>query len=213
MFAQMLTSKQGAELLSFKVNGEEKIHQGENCVDENGKIYFKRQWQVLFPTVGKCKKNQTIINGKNCEMQPNGFLKDMEFEPVTKLDNFHSYIFKSDKKLIYDYETKSEMPLYVTDKISGLDPYDIYLGGPKALLKLHVPNSTSGKELVLFRDSFGSSIAPLLLDDYDTIYLVDLRYTTVDTAMALITPSEDCDVLFLYSMNVLNSGSLRTKVI
>lgn len=106
MFAQMLTSKQGAELLSFKVNGEEKIHQGENCVDENGKIYFKRQWQVLFPTVGKCKKNQTIINGKNYEMQPNGFLKDMEFEPVTKLDNFHSYIFKSDKKLIdkFPYE-------------------------------------------------------------------------------------------------------------
>lgn len=106
MFAQMLTSKQGAELLSFKVNGEEKIHQGENCVDENGKVYFKKQWQVLFPTVGKCKKNQTIINGKNYEMQPNGFLKDMEFEPVTKLDNFHSYMFKSNKKLIdkFPYE-------------------------------------------------------------------------------------------------------------
>jgi len=106
MFAQMLTSKQGAELLSFKVNGEEKIHQGENCVDENGKAFFKRQWQVLFPTVGKCKKNQTIINGKNYEMQPNGFLKDVEFEPVTKLDNFHSYMFKSNKKLIdkFPYE-------------------------------------------------------------------------------------------------------------
>lgn len=106
MFAQMLTSKQGAELLSFKVNGEEKIHQGENCVDENGKVYFKKQWQVLFPTVGKCKKNQTIINGKNYEMQLNGFLKDMEFEPVTKLDNFHSYMFKSNKKLIdkFPYE-------------------------------------------------------------------------------------------------------------
>ena len=115
--------------------------------------------------------------------------------------------------IVYDYETQSEIPLYTTDKISGLDPYDVYLGGPKALLKLHVPNKASGKELVLFRDSFGSSIAPLLLDYYDTIYLVDLRYTTVDTAMSLITPETGCDVLFLYSMNVLNSGSLRTKVI
>lgn len=115
--------------------------------------------------------------------------------------------------IVYDYETKSEISVYATDKISGLDPYDVYLSGPKALLKLYVPNSASGKELVLFRDSFGSSIAPLLLDYYDTIYLVDLRYTTVDTAMALITPNKDCDVLFLYSMNVLNSGSLRTKVI
>lgn len=106
MFAQMLTSKQGAELVSFKLNGEEKVHQGENSVDMNGKIYWKRQWPVLFPTVGKCKKNQTIINGKTYEMQVDGFVKDMEFEPVSKLDNFHSYLLKSDKKWLdkYPYE-------------------------------------------------------------------------------------------------------------
>lgn len=106
MFAQMLTSKQGAELVSFKLNGEEKVHQGEDSVDVNGKIYWKRQWPVLFPTVGKCKKNQTIINGKAYEMQVDGFVKDMEFEPVSKLDNFHSYLLKSDKKWLdkYPYE-------------------------------------------------------------------------------------------------------------
>lgn len=106
MFAQMLTSKQGAELVSFKLNGEEKIHQGENSVDVNGKIYWKRQWPVLFPTVGKCKKNQTIINGKAYEMQIDGFVKDMEFEPVSKLDNFHSYLLKSNKKWLDKYPYK-----------------------------------------------------------------------------------------------------------
>lgn len=106
MYTQMLTSKYGAELVSFKINGEEKVHQGENCTDENGRIYWKRHWPVLFPTVGKCKKNQTIINGRTYEMQQHGFARDMEFEPLTKLDNFHSYVFRSDKKLIdkYPYE-------------------------------------------------------------------------------------------------------------
>lgn len=106
MYTQMLTSKYGAELVSFKINGEEKVHQGENCTDENGRIYWKRHWPVLFPTVGKCKKNQTIINGRTYEMQQYGFARDMEFEPLTKLDNFHSYVFRSDKKLIdkYPYE-------------------------------------------------------------------------------------------------------------
>lgn len=106
MYTQMLTSKYGAELVSFKINGEEKVHQGKNCTDENGRIYWKRHWPVLFPTVGKCKKNQTIINGRTYEMQQHGFARDMEFEPLTKLDNFHSYVFKSDKKLIdkYPYE-------------------------------------------------------------------------------------------------------------
>lgn len=103
MHTQILTSKYGAELVSFKLNGEEKIHQGENCMDENGKVYYNRHWFPMFPIVGKCKKNQTIINGKTYEMQKDGFVKDMEFEPVTKLDNFHSYIFKSNKRLIEKY--------------------------------------------------------------------------------------------------------------
>ena len=106
MIAQMFTSKNGAELVSFKLNGEERIHQGENCIDENGKVYWKRHWPVLFPTVGKCKKNQTIINGRTYEMQQHGFARDMVFEPITKLDNFHSYVLKSDKRLIdkFPYE-------------------------------------------------------------------------------------------------------------
>lgn len=112
MYTQILTSKYGAELTSFKLDGEEKIHQGQDVVDEKGKVYWKRQWPVLFPTVGKCKKNQTIINGKTYEMQQHGFARDMEFEPVTKLDNFHSYVLRSNKKLIDKFPF--EFSLYVT---------------------------------------------------------------------------------------------------
>lgn len=117
MHTQMFTSKEGAELLSFKVNGEEKIHQGQECVNKDGKVYWKRRYPVLFPMVGKCKKNQTIINGKAYEMQVDGFIKDMVFEPVSKLDNFHSYIFKSQNKLIDKYPY--EFSLIVTYRTDG----------------------------------------------------------------------------------------------
>lgn len=117
MHTQMLTTKEGAELLSFKVNGEEKIHQGEECIDKNGKIYWKRRYPILFPTVGKCRKNQTIINGKNYEMQIDGFIKNMEFEPISKLDNFHSYMLKSEKKLIEKYPYEFSLTVtYRTDE-------------------------------------------------------------------------------------------------
>lgn len=48
MQAQMLTSKFGGELISFKLNGEEKIHQGKDCVDENGKYTGKDIHQYYF---------------------------------------------------------------------------------------------------------------------------------------------------------------------
>ena len=115
MYTQMLTSKYGAELISFKVDGEEKVHQGINVIDENGKVYYKRQWPILFPTVGKCKKNQTIINGKNYEMLQHGFLRDMEFEPITNLNNFHSYVYRSNKKLIDKFPY--EFSVYVTYRL------------------------------------------------------------------------------------------------
>lgn len=124
MYTQMLTSKYGAELVSFKINGEEKVHQGENCTDENGRTYWKRHWPVLFPTVGKCKKNQTIINGRTYEMQQHGFARDMEFEPLTKLDNFHSYVFRSDNKLIDKYPY--EFSLTVTYRTDGNKLTTIY---------------------------------------------------------------------------------------
>lgn len=97
MEALMTTTSFGGELLSFKLDGIEKIHQGENCRDEKGKIYWKRHSPVLFPIVGKLKRNQTIINGRTFEIPQHGFARDMEFEPITKLDNFHSYVLKSNK--------------------------------------------------------------------------------------------------------------------
>ena len=109
MHTQMLTSKFGGELVSFKLNGVERIHQGEDCVDENGKVFWKRHSPVLFPTVGKLKKNQTIINGKTYEMPQHGFARDMEFEPVTKLDNFHSYVLKSNKYTMARYPFDFEL--------------------------------------------------------------------------------------------------------
>ena len=57
MYTQMLTSKKGGELISFKVNGEEKkIHQGEQCMDENGKIYWKKTFTCTIPNSGKTKE-------------------------------------------------------------------------------------------------------------------------------------------------------------
>ena len=174
MFAQMLTSKQGAELLSFKVDGIEKIHQGEECVNENGKVYWKRRYPVLFPMVGKCKKNQTIINGKAYEMQIDGFVKNMEFEPVTKLDNFHSYVLKSEKKLIdkYPYEF-SLIVTYRTDanklttiyKVINEGDVDMPFGiGGKPAFKINLEDLEKGNYYLEFEEEE---------DKIHFLYLVD----------------------------------------
>ena len=123
-------------------------------------------------------------------------------------------IYRTDASIermqVYDYERKQYVSVYAPEKIGGMDDYDFYLWGARALLTIQNPECHNGKKLLLFRDSFGSSIAPLLAEHYEEVTLVDLRYVSASHALELLGDTEYQDVLFLYSAPILNHGdSLR----
>lgn len=102
--------------------------------------------------------------------------------------------------------------VYNMEKAYGKDPYEMYLSGATPYVVIENPNATSEKELILFRDSFGSSIAPLLAESYAKVTLIDIRYvpSTYLGNMASVFgyDFENADVLFLYSTLVLNSSKI-----
>jgi len=104
-------------------------------------------------------------------------------------------------------EFSGTAPVYTTDRFSGMDGYDVFLSGAQALLTIECPNAKSEKELILFRDSYGSSLAPLLTGSYSKITLVDLRYIPAAMLGDYIEFANQ-DVLFLYSTTILNSAML-----
>ena len=106
---------------------------------------------------------------------------------------------------VYDYETDAYLPVYDLEKAEGQDPYELFLSGPKSIQVIENPQGPRERELILFRDSFGSSIAPLLAEGYGKITLVDIRYISPATLGQFIT-FENQDVLFLYSVSVLNDS-------
>lgn len=107
---------------------------------------------------------------------------------------------------VTSYNTDSAKPSYVYDmkKAEGRDPYEMFLSGSDALLTIENLSSLTDRELVIFRDSFGSSITPLLINSYSKITLVDLRYLNLNL-LGQYLKFKDQDVLFLYSTLVLNS--------
>ncbi len=117
--------------------------------------------------------------------------------------------------VVYDYETGTTGPIYTLDKLEGMDDYDIFIGGARALLTIQNTQAENGKRLLIFRDSFGSSIAPLLLSEYEEITLIDLRYVSANYAMYLLEQEAGesvtyDDVLFLYQVQLLhNSNSMK----
>lgn len=106
---------------------------------------------------------------------------------------------------VYDYETGAYIPVYDLEKTAEKDPYEMFLSGPKSLLTIENPNANADRELIVFRDSFGSSVAPLLAEGYGKITLVDIRYLSPELLDRFISFT-DQDVLFLYSVSVLNNS-------
>lgn len=101
-------------------------------------------------------------------------------------------------------EMIKETGIYDRTQLKSSDPYNIFLSGAKkGMVTIENPNATTDKKLVIFRDSFGSSIAPLLVQDYASVTLVDLR---VMSRMNLkMVDFENADVLFMLSALVLNN--------
>ena len=110
---------------------------------------------------------------------------------------------------VYDHETGKTGSVYDLTKLDSRDLYDVYLSGAKALLTIENPHAEQGKELIVFRDSFGSSMVPLLVQNYSKITLVDIRYVSSDLLGQFIDFSGQ-DVLMLYSTLILN-GSAAMK--
>ena len=107
---------------------------------------------------------------------------------------------------VYNYETQKTGPVYTNE--TSADRYDTYLYGAAPLIRIDNPNAKTNKELLLFRDSFGSSLAPLLIENYSRITLIDLRYISSNLLDQYIT-FDDQDVLFIYSTLILNKNVLK----
>lgn len=106
---------------------------------------------------------------------------------------------------VFDYEENAEIPVYSTDRADGMDAYEMFLSGSKALLTIENPDALTDRELIVFRDSFGSSLVPYLAGSYRSITLVDIRYIQPDVLGRFLT-IQNQDVLFLYSTLVLNNS-------
>lgn len=107
--------------------------------------------------------------------------------------------------VVYNYENNQTSGIYDMEKAAGDDPYEIFLSGPVSLLTIENPNADTDRELVVFRDSFGSSLVPLLAEGYRKITLVDIRYIQ-SAFLENYVDFTDKDVLFLYSTVVLNNS-------
>lgn len=110
-----------------------------------------------------------------------------------------------DNAKVYDYIKDEWSEVYKKSSLGGMDSYDVFLSGAVPLIKIENNMNTEGRELVIFRDSFASSLTPLLIDEYSSITLIDLRYIS-ENKLSDYLSFENKDILFIYSTLIINQS-------
>ena len=111
-----------------------------------------------------------------------------------------------DNSTLIDMDSKTTT-VYELESLGKMDSYDVFLSGATSLVEIKSNNTDSKKELIIFRDSFTSSLAPLLLNGYKKITLVDLRYMN-SSLLTNYVEIKDQDILFLYNTTIINNSAM-----
>lgn len=90
-----------------------------------------------------------------------------------------------------------EYSLYDYTKLVTKDKYGIYFGGNHALVRIQT-KADAGKSILVIKDSYANCFAPFLLEEYDRIDLLDVRYYNQKVS-DLIDTGAYTDLLFLYN--------------
>jgi len=152
------------------------------------------------------------LSGKYTENKLEGF-KGVYYEQTAINPDTELLVYLTNEILdaceVLDYTNMQKGGIYNLEMFSGNDGYNMFLSGSKGLLKITNPNATTDETLVVFRDSYGSSLTPLLVEAYKTIYVVDIRYCAPELLQQYINMKvinfKDADVLFAYSALILDN--------
>lgn len=93
--------------------------------------------------------------------------------------------------------------IYDDEKLQGKDKYAYFLGGNYGQVHIQnqkVASKAKGKNLLIIKDSFANSFVPFVTQDYENIYMVDLRYYNGDMK-SYLQEHNITDVLVLYNIS------------
>ncbi len=174
-------------------------------------IYYKtdHHWTALgsyYAYVKWCKETGLKEN------KPEDFIKTTVTDTFRgTLDSKVNFSFSDDSidtyelaeaieyTLVYDNGTDIKSSLYNMEKLNTKDKYSVYLDGNHSLLEINT-SVKNGTSILIIKDSFAHCFIPYMLNQFEHIYVVDLRYYN-QSLREYIETHEITNILVLYSLS------------
>lgn len=88
----------------------------------------------------------------------------------------------------------------------------MFLGGDQGFLRF-VTENKNGRKVMIFKDSYGNAFAPYMIDYYEEVIVIDIRYSTESVA-SMIEKYGITDVIIINNIQATTSlqNTLATKI-
>lgn len=171
-------------------------------------------YQKLADYMGFTPKESTDYNVWLVSDSFEGALASKSGYNTKQKDKISVYIPKDENdKVIVNYkeEQKKTATLYQSDKLNEKDKYQVFLGGNHPIVNIDT-TSTTGKTLLIFKDSYANCFVPFLTSHFSKIVLVDPRYYYEDIDELMKSEGVD-EILYLYNANTFFSDTTLAPVL
>ncbi len=132
-----------------------------------------------------------------------------------KADTIEFYSLKDyDLSVIYNMSDNVTDTLFDKSYLKSKDKYSSFFGGNPGIVEIKskgYKEKGDDRVLLLIKDSYANCFAPLLVDMYDEIYIVDLRYFNMKIDK-FIEEYDVTDVMLLYNVDTLTSDAYIGKI-
>lgn len=89
--------------------------------------------------------------------------------------------------------------------------YACYIGGDRPLAIIENPTITDGSSCLVVKESYGNCFVPFLVDHYQTVYIMDFRYTQ-NNVMDFVTENNIQDLIMINNTSIIASPDVATTI-
>lgn len=102
--------------------------------------------------------------------------------------------------------------IYQWDKLDTKDKYAVFFGGNYGIVEIKNPEAKSEETLFVLKDSFANCMVPFLMEDYQNIVMIDLRYYTQSVSQ-LMEQYDNKSMLVLYELSNFAKDDYQSKLL
>lgn len=97
--------------------------------------------------------------------------------------------------------------IYDVDSWASSSKYMTFIGGDRPMEVIENPQIKDGSSCVVLKESYGNCFVPFLVDHYQTVYVLDYRYTTVNV-LDFVKQKQADDLIIINNITIIGSTSV-----